>query len=149
MVLRTLKWGSALVALILVVSCAGMYGGSGYGPGNAPGPEALARVHWTDIAQDNLSATMSQYAPSATLDWIGGPLNGTYKGDQAIKGVWDKFFGAQGMMSTQVSGLKESNSYGRATVTATVVFKGKATVTVQYTLVYEKGQIVSEVWKVA
>ena len=37
---------------------------------------------------------MKEYAGNATLNWVGGPLNGTYHGTSAINTTWGKFFTA-------------------------------------------------------
>ena len=54
----------------------------------------LATEHWNQIAIENQSLIMKQYAGNATLNWIGGPLNGTYHGTSAINTTWGKFFTA-------------------------------------------------------
>jgi len=64
-----------------------------------PGQEALAESavlaaamsHWNDIAIENASLIISEYAPNATLHWIGGPLSGNYTGITAINATWTKF----------------------------------------------------------
>ena len=53
---------------------------------------AAAMSHWNDIAIENVSLVAPEYAPNATLHWVGGPLSGNYTGISAIEGVWDKFF---------------------------------------------------------
>jgi hypothetical protein len=58
-------------------------------------PQAVlssAMSHWNDIAIENLSLVSAGYATNATLDWIGGPLSGTYTGSAQIDSVWNKFF---------------------------------------------------------
>ena len=49
--------------------------------------------HWDYIAIENSSLLSMQYASNATLNWIGGPLSGTYSGVDNITDVWNKFFG--------------------------------------------------------
>lgn len=56
--------------------------------------ENLAFNHWNNIAIENVSAVMTEYARNATLYWIGGSLNGTYKGYASINSTWTKFFNA-------------------------------------------------------
>ncbi|AFZ70040.1 hypothetical protein Calag_0259 [Caldisphaera lagunensis DSM 15908] len=53
---------------------------------------ALAMSHWNDIAIENASLVIQEYAPNAVLHWIGGPLAGTYNGVSQITNVWNKFF---------------------------------------------------------
>ncbi|ADL19749.1 hypothetical protein ASAC_1344 [Acidilobus saccharovorans 345-15] len=65
-----------------------------------PGQEQLAESavladamsHWNDIAIESPSLVIMQYAPDATLDWVGGPLSGVYTGIPAINATWNKFF---------------------------------------------------------
>jgi type II secretory pathway pseudopilin PulG len=52
---------------------------------------ALAMSHWNNIAIENVSAIMEEYAPNATLRWVGGPLTGTYTGTSQISSTWTKF----------------------------------------------------------
>ncbi|MFP3264668.1 MAG: hypothetical protein RXO54_02405 [Acidilobus sp.] len=52
---------------------------------------AAAMSHWNDIAIENASLIISEYAPNATLHWIGGPLSGNYTGITAINATWTKF----------------------------------------------------------
>ncbi|MEM0140324.1 MAG: hypothetical protein QXZ44_06945 [Ferroplasma sp.] len=56
--------------------------------------EELAISHWNQIAIENQSIIMKEYDNNATLHWIGGPLNGTYSGYNAINTTWGKFFTA-------------------------------------------------------
>lgn len=53
-----------------------------------------AYSHWNYISIENSTLVKGQYSSNATLDWIGGPLNGTYSGPSAIQGTWNKFFHA-------------------------------------------------------
>ena len=74
--------------------------------------------HWNYISDRDISSLMSQYTTNATLDWIGGPLNGTYSGTSSIEGVWQKFFSdwssiwflSQGQPSVTVTGNVSSVS---------------------------------------
>ncbi|WP_292320849.1 hypothetical protein [Caldisphaera sp.] len=52
---------------------------------------SLAMSHWNDIAIENASLVIQQYAPNAVLHWIGGPLTGNYTGIQQINATWSKF----------------------------------------------------------
>ncbi len=52
---------------------------------------ANAYAHWNNIAIENTSLIMQEYAPSAELVWIGGPLHGNYTGTSAINATWTKF----------------------------------------------------------
>jgi len=50
-----------------------------------------AYAHWNNIAIENTSLIMQEYAPNAELTWIGGPLHGNYTGIQQINSTWTKF----------------------------------------------------------
>ncbi len=78
----------------------------------------------------------------------GRSLNGKYTDTLAICGTWTKFFGVQGPLTVDVSNVQMKDEYGKQTVIARTSFKGKATVPVDYTLVYEGGKIVFEVWQI-
>lgn len=52
----------------------------------------LAFSHWNNIAIENNTTVMQQYASNATLHWVGGPLNGTYSGISQINTTWNRFF---------------------------------------------------------
>ena len=52
---------------------------------------ANAYAHWNNIAIENTSLIMQEYAPNADLIWIGGPLHGNYTGLSEINETWTKF----------------------------------------------------------
>lgn len=52
---------------------------------------ALAMSHWNNIAIENVTSIVQEYAPNATLHWVGGPLTGTYTGTSQISATWTKF----------------------------------------------------------
>lgn len=107
-----------------------------------------AQMHFKAVASADLSAIMSQYKPDATLYWMGGPLDGAYKGTDQIKGVWSKFVKAMGATSATVKDVKVAGAGMGMTVTADVTFHGKTSVPVRYVLVYAGKKIVDEVWQV-
>ena len=55
------------------------------------GPADDARTHFQAIGSGDLAALMRGYADNAHLTWVGGPLDGSYAGADAIRGVWEKF----------------------------------------------------------
>ena len=87
-----------------------------------------AQMHFTAVASGNVSKIMSQYAPNATLRWVGGPLNGSYKGTKAIKSVWKKFAHANGKATEKASDIVVGTDSKGMTVTANVKFTGKKTI---------------------
>lgn len=108
-----------------------------------------AQMHFKAIAGASVTDIMSQYAPHATLQWIGGPLNGTYSGSAQIKSVWTKFAHAMGKMKENATDIKVAMDSKGMTVTANVEFMGPKSVPVRYVLVYRGKKIVDEVWQIA
>lgn len=113
------------------------------------GPAAdAAGLHFKAIAAGDVDQLMRGYERDATLQWVGGPLDGVYAGDVRLREVWSKFAGAQGKLGLSVANLQESTNPKGATVTANVEFKGKAAIKVRYVLTYRDGKIVNEIWQV-
>lgn len=111
-------------------------------------PADDARAHFQAIAAGDVSAVMAQYADQAQFQWVGGALDGLYAGAEPIRALWTKFAAAQGALKLSVGTLEESANPKGATVTANVMFEGKAPLKVRYVLVYREGRIVSETWQV-
>lgn len=107
-----------------------------------------AQAHFRAIAAGQIEAVLSQYADGATLEWVGGPLDGRYAGKSALGEVWGKFAKAQGELSFKVANVQESANPKGATVTANVIFSGKSDIAVRYVLTYRDGKIVGEVWQI-
>lgn len=101
------------------------------------------------IARGEVGALVGAYGPSATLHWVGGPLDGTYSSSDKLKEAWTKFTGAQGSdQKAKIAAISEAANPKGATVTADVVFAGKNTVKVRYVLLYREGKLADEVWQV-
>ncbi len=111
------------------------------------GPADDARKHFQAVAAGDLAALGASYAPNAHLEWVGGPLDGSYAGG-AIQGVWEKFTKAQGSLTLSVDRVEESANPKGATVTAHVLFTGKQPIKVRYVLTYREGKIASETWQI-
>ena len=111
------------------------------------GPADDAASHFKAIGAGNIEEIMSQYADSATFQWVGGPLDGSYGGTDKIKEVWGKF-SKNAPLEVTVAKIEESANDKGATVTANVEFKGKNTIKVRYVLVYRGGRLVNEVWQI-
>lgn len=109
--------------------------------------EDNARAHFKAIAAGQVDTIMSQYAPDATLQWVGGPLNGPYAGADKIKEVWGKF-SKNAPLDLSQSKIEESVNDKGATVTANLQFEGKSVIKVRYVLVYRDGKVVNEVWQI-
>ena len=111
-------------------------------------PADDARGHFQAIGAGDVAAVMSGYATQAQFNWIGGPLDGTYSTQDAIRGVWSKFSQSQGALKVSVSQLEESANPKGSTISANVQFEGKAPIKVRYVLTYRDGKIVSETWQI-
>lgn len=134
--LRTLTAASALFLALAAPAVAG--------------PAAdLARAHVAAIEAANVPELTAQYAPGAVFEWVGGPLDGTYRGTAEITGVWAKFAGAQGKLKADVKEVKEFANPAGATVVASVVFHAKQPIPVLYTLTWRGGKLTSAVWQIA
>jgi ketosteroid isomerase-like protein len=133
MIARTL-FGAALLAAVASPVFAGP-------------AEDNARAHFAAIGAGQVDAIMSQYAPDASFQWIGGPLNGAYAGADKIKEVWAKFT-KNGPFYVSLAKVEESANDKGAIVTANVRFEGKSDIKVRYSLVYRDGKLVNEVWTI-
>lgn len=112
----------------------------------APAPDA--QRHFQAIAFGDIGHIMKQYTNGAVLQWIGGPLNGTYFGPTQIRRAWTRFTKAMAPGTVEVSNVKVAGDMKGMTVTANVEFDGRKDVKVRYVLVYRHGKLVDEVWQV-
>lgn len=111
-------------------------------------PADDAQRHFQAIAAGKVDDIMAAYSEKANFEWVGGPLNGTYAGKDAIRGVWTKFAKANAPLDVKVAKLEQSANPAGATVTANVEFKGKNTIKVRYVLHYRDGKLTNEVWQI-
>lgn len=107
-----------------------------------------AKLHFQAIGSGDVSVLMRGYADNAQLNWVGGPLDGSYSGATSIRTVWEKFGKAVGPLKVSVDKLEESSNPKGATVTANVQFDGKQPIKVHYVLTYREGKLVSETWQI-
>lgn len=107
-----------------------------------------AVAHFNAIAAGDVPAIMSDYSDSAQLNWVGGPLDGTYAGGGAIRPTWEKFVKAAGPLKLTIGKIEESANPKGATVVANAQFEGKAQIRVRYVLTYRSGKLVSETWQI-
>lgn len=112
------------------------------------GPAEDAQKHFQAIASGDAAALASGYAENARLEWVGGPLDGSYTGSTAIQAVWQKFAKAQGTLALAVDKVEESGNPKGTTVSANVQFTGKQPIKVRYVLTYRDGKIASETWQI-
>jgi hypothetical protein len=111
-------------------------------------PKDDANAHFQAIAAGNVGQIMAGYSADAVFEWVGGPLDGTYRNHEAIQGVWGKFAKANAPLSVKVEQLAESANTKGATVTANVIFTGKSTIKVRYVLTYRDGKLADEIWQI-
>ena len=107
-----------------------------------------ARAHFQAIGAGDVAVVMRGYADTAQLNWVGGPLDGTYASADAIRGAWEKLAKSQGPLKVSVDKLEESANPKGSTVSANVQFDGKAPIKVRYVLTFREGKIVSETWQI-
>ena len=107
-----------------------------------------ARTHFQAIASGDVPVVMRAYADQAQLNWVGGPLDGTYTTSDAIRATWEKFGKAVGPLKVGVTNLDESAIPKGSTVLANVLFEGKSPIKVRYVLTFRDGKIVNETWQI-
>lgn len=107
-----------------------------------------AQLHFSAVGSNDIAVLMRGYADNAQLNWVGGPLDGTYAGTEAIQGTWTKFGKAVGPLKVTVNNLEESANPKGSTVSANVQFDGKMPIRVRYVLTYRDGKLVNETWQI-
>ncbi len=107
-----------------------------------------AQTHFTAIGAGDTAVIMRGYADNAQLTWVGGPLDGVYAGEGAIRATWEKFGKAVGPARVTVLGMEESANPKGATIVAKVQFDGKSQIKVRYVLTYRDGKLVNETWQI-
>lgn len=116
-----------------------------------PLDEAHAKAHVDAVAAGDLAVLMRDYAEDADMDWVGGPLDGRYRGKEAISAVWQKFIAANaGKPRPAKFGKPESfaNPKG-ATVEIKAEYGGTTPVNVWHVLTYRDGSLATEIWQIA
>lgn len=116
-----------------------------------PLDEKKAEMHLAAVAAGDVEALMADYADDVYMDWVGGPLDGRYRGREAIRAVWQKFAAANDGQPRPVKRSKlEANANPKgATISASAEYGGKVPVKVWHALVYRDGQLTSELWQIA
>jgi ketosteroid isomerase-like protein len=116
-----------------------------------PLDEKKAADHLQAVAAGDVEALMRDYVEDVSIEWVGGPLDGRYRGRAAVREVWQKF-------AAQNDGQPRPARFGRieqfahpqgVTLTASAEYGGKTTVRVRHVLVYRDGELTSEVWQIA
>lgn len=120
---------------------------------NAPalaGPldEARVKARISATARGDVEALMADYTEDCVFQWVGGALDGEYRGKAAIREVWNKFKANQGEM-TLVMGRVDSNTNPKGvTVSAYADYKGRMEVKVRQIFVYRDGKLAMEIWQI-
>jgi hypothetical protein len=116
-----------------------------------PLDEAKAKAHLEAVAAGDLDALMRNYADSADLDWIGGPLDGHYHGKAAIGEVWRKFMAANAGKPRPAK-LGKLTSFANPAGTSLEVsaeYGGVMPVKVWHVQVYRDAVLTHEIWQIA
>jgi hypothetical protein len=145
MTIRTLKQGCAALALLALAGLPGTHAIAG------PLDDAKARAHLDAVAAGDLEALMKDYADDAYLEWVGGPLDGRYRGKAEIRAVWTRFIAAN-------AGKPRPANFGKlvsfanpkgASVQQRGDYGGQVPVKVWHALTYRDGSLTTEVWQIA
>jgi len=116
-----------------------------------PLDEKKTEAHLQAIAAGDVEALMHDYREDALLDWIGGPLDGRYRGKAAIREVWKKWAAANGgaPRTARFSKIEQQANPKGTTLQARAEYAGKTSVKVWHVLVYREGDLATEVWQIA
>ena len=116
-----------------------------------PLDEARALAHLQAVSAGDLDGLMRDYEEDAYMDWIGGPLDGRYRGKTAIKVVWQKFIAANAGQPrpAKYSKLDAHTNPKGATVQAAAEYGGTTPVKVWHALTYRDGSLTTEIWQIA
>lgn len=111
--------------------------------------EAKAKAHVQAIAAGDLEAVMRDYPEQAFMEWVGGPLDGQYRGKEAIAAVWKKFFAAnEGKpRPAKFAELEAYSSPKGASIEITAEYGGKTPLKVWHVFVYRDGVLAAEIWQ--
>jgi ketosteroid isomerase-like protein len=115
-----------------------------------PLDEAKAKAHLNAVAAGDIEALMRDYAEDAYMDWVGGPLDGRYRGKTEIRAVWQKFIaaGGGGARPAKFSKLESYANPKGTSVEGKADYGGAKPVKVWHVLVYRDGGLTTEIWQV-
>jgi ketosteroid isomerase-like protein len=145
MMIRKLKQSCVVLALAALPLLPGANAVAG------PLDEAKARAHLDAVAAGDLEALMKDYADDAYMEWVGGPLDGRYRGKEAIRVVWQKFIAVNDGKPRPASFGKLSafaNAKG-ASVQQRTQGHRKLPLKVLHVLTYREGDLTTELWQIA
>lgn len=116
-----------------------------------PIDEAKAQAHLHAVAAGDLDALMRDYEEDAYMDWVGGALDGRYRGKAAIKTVWQKFIAANDgkPRPAKFSKLEAFANAKGTTVEAKAEYGGKTPLKAWHALSYRDGKLATEIWQIA
>ena len=116
-----------------------------------PLDEKKAELHLQSVASGDIESIMRDYADDAWLDWVGGPLDGRYRGKAAIREAWKKFSALNDGQPrpARIGKLSQQNNPKGATLEAGVEYGGKTPVKVWHVMVYRDGMLSTEIWQIS
>lgn len=137
----------AKVNRVLTLLCCALSAGALAGPLD----EKKADAHLKAIAAGNLDTLVADYADDAYLDWVGGPLEGRYRGKAEIREVWKKFVAANDGQPRPAR-LGKLFSYANpkgVSLQTEAAYGGKTPLKAWHVLVYRDGLLTTEIWQIA
>lgn len=100
------------------------------------------------IASSSSEKLAAQHDKNAHFERIGGPLDGTYDGVDAIEAVWSKFAAARGDMTADVLDYSiPANPKGR-TIIASILYRGEKTLPIRLNTTYRDDRSSAEIWQI-
>jgi len=139
-----------ILRFAFIIACSGLFGFIQVAQAG-PLDESKAKAHLQAIAAGDLDALMGDYPEDAYMDWVGGPLDGRYRGKAAISEVWKKFIAANhGKPRPAKLGKLESYSNPKGTAfEVPAEYGGEKPVKAWHVLVYRDGELATEIWQIA
>jgi ketosteroid isomerase-like protein len=119
--------------------------------GNAqagPLDEARVKARLATIARGEVDALMADYTDDCVYQWVGGALDGVYRGKAEIRALWAKFAQNQGPMELTLGKVESNTNPKGVTVIASAQYKGKLEVKVRQVFVYRDGKLAMEIWQI-
>lgn len=123
----------------------------GHGAIAGPLDETKARAHLDAVAEGNLDVLMQDYTDDAYMEWVGGPLDGRYRGKDAIRSVWQRFIAIN-------AGKQRPAQFGKVSAFANpkgtslqsrAEYGGALPLKVLHVLTYRDGELTTEIWQIA
>ncbi|HEX4326580.1 MAG TPA: nuclear transport factor 2 family protein [Burkholderiales bacterium] len=113
-----------------------------------PLDEARVKARIAATARGDIDAIMADYTDDCVFQWVGGGLDGEYRGKAAIRAVWDKFKANQGEMQLTLGKVESNTNPKGVTVSAIADYKGKLEVKVRQIFVYRDSKLAMEIWQI-